>query len=69
VITVSSSVPVEIDYFDHEALDRASLAMEFVCENLCEHEGIQRNPQWKALAHKACDVLNELYQEIGRTHA
>jgi hypothetical protein len=29
---------------------------------------VTANPDWKALADRACDALNDLYQAIGSAH-
>lgn len=52
----------------HEVLHMSSFLLSAVDEQLLEHEQIQTNPQWKALAEKAHDALFALYQSIGSAH-
>ena len=52
----------------HEALHMASVARDFVEEHVCNHPTIGLNPEWQALADKACEALFELYQAIGKEH-
>ena len=52
----------------HEALHMASVARDFVEEHVCNHPTIGLNPEWEALANKACEALFDLYQAIGREH-
>jgi hypothetical protein len=52
----------------HEALHVARLMAGMVERELCEHPAIIANDEWRAKADKACDLLGELYQDIGRKH-
>jgi hypothetical protein len=51
-----------------EALHMASVLAEMVDRHLAEHPAVTANPDWKALADRACDALNDLYQAIGSAH-
>ena len=53
------------EFYWHEALDRTSIAHDFVDDCVCEHEAVQSRPELQALAQKAVDALAELYQKIG----
>ena len=52
----------------HEALHMASVLMEMVDEQLCEHPAVKLKPEWLRKAEAACELLMELYQDIGREH-
>ena len=52
----------------HELLDRTSLAMDMVVENVRDHPACVQNPEWFALAEKAGAALRELYERIGADH-
>jgi hypothetical protein len=52
----------------HEALHMAYVLAELVDRQLCTHPAVALRPEWRALAEKACDALNDLYQAIGRDH-
>src|SRR5690242_5190523 len=46
----------------HEALHVASVVGPLVERELLEHGAILANPEWFALANRACEALAELYQ-------
>lgn len=52
----------------HEALHGASILMEMVDRELCDHPAVLANPDWYALAHRAMENLFRLYQSIGSVH-
>ena len=56
------------DYFEHEALDRVSLAMNFISDNIYEHPYIVSNPEYHKKIEDVTDILNSIYQEIGNKH-
>ena len=49
----------------HEALDRCSLAVDFVDDNLLQHPYVQAHPEILAKIQLAADTLAEAYQLIG----
>ena len=49
----------------HEVLHMAHFFTYTVEEELCDHEQIKNNPEWLALAERACEALADLYQAIG----
>ena len=51
----------------HEALDRTALIQQLV-DGLGKHQAILQNPVWRALAERATDSLQELYNEIATVH-
>jgi hypothetical protein len=55
-------------YGCHELLDRTSVLMSNVDEYILGHPACVNNKEWFALAYKAVDLLNELYQKIGAEH-
>lgn len=55
-------------YGRHEALHMASFLSRAVASELCEHEQVQANPHWKALADGAAESLWALYQAIAAIH-
>lgn len=52
----------------HEAMHMVSVSRDFVEEHVANHPAIGLNPEWQALAEKACEVLFDLYQAIGKEH-
>ncbi|MCI0378203.1 MAG: hypothetical protein L0215_11405 [Gemmataceae bacterium] len=52
----------------HELLDRAMIMAEMTEKYVSEHPACSQNLEWRALAEKAVEALNELYQRIGATH-
>jgi hypothetical protein len=52
----------------HEALHMAYVFAAMVDRELAEHPAVTTNPEWKALAERAVEALNELYQAIGAGH-
>lgn len=56
------------DYGRHEVLHMAAYFERAIDEELCDHEQIKSNPEWLALAEKACESLAELYQAISAVH-
>jgi hypothetical protein len=55
-------------YGCHELLDRTSMMMKNVEEFVLSHPSCLINKEWFALAHKAVEALNDLYQKIGAEH-
>ncbi|MVS99774.1 hypothetical protein [Devosia marina] len=55
-------------YGRHEALHMASFLSRAVASELCEHQQVQANPDWKALADGAAESLWALYQAIATIH-
>lgn len=49
----------------HEALDRASLAADFVENALLGHPSIVNNATFYRMVHQAHTILYNLYQKIG----
>ncbi|SPH17904.1 hypothetical protein DEA8626_01432 [Defluviimonas aquaemixtae] len=58
------SEPDKFSY--HEALHMSSFFARAVEEELVDHPAVQAHPEWQALAEKACEALNDLYQAIGK---
>lgn len=56
------------DYGRHEVLHMASFLSRAVAAELCEHQQVQENPEWKALADSAAESLWALYQAVGAVH-
>ncbi len=56
------------DYGRHEVLQMASFLSRAVASELCEHQQVQANPEWKALADGAAESLWTLYQAVGAGH-
>lgn len=52
----------------HELLDRTSIVMDNLNGFVVEHSACVWNKKWFFLAHRASDLLFELYQDIGATH-
>ncbi|MCI0642022.1 MAG: hypothetical protein L0Y72_11975 [Gemmataceae bacterium] len=52
----------------HELLDRAMIMAKMTEKYVLEHAACSQNVEWQALAEKAVEALNELYQRIGATH-
>ena len=52
----------------HEALHMSLVLATMVDRDLADHPAIESRPEWKALADRAMEALNELYQVIGREH-
>ena len=52
----------------HELLDRTSLAADIVDRYVLSHPACIQNQEWFALAEKAADALQELYQRVGEVH-
>lgn len=52
----------------HEVLHMSMFLQRAVAEELIDHEQVQANPEWKALAETAFDALYRLYQSVGGTH-
>jgi hypothetical protein len=59
----------QADLGRHEILHMSFFLLKAVREELVEHDAVQANPRWKALAELAEDALIELYQDIGRAAA
>lgn len=55
------------DYGRHKVLHMASF-LRTVASELCEHEQVQANPEWKALAESATESVWALYQAVGAAH-
>ena len=53
-------------FLAHEALDRASLAVDYVQETLADHQFLADHPDIKSKVDKAVELLAEAYQDIGR---
>jgi hypothetical protein len=52
----------------HELLDRTSLAMRALDDWVLSHPACVANEEWFALAERASELLNELYQRVGGSH-
>ncbi len=52
----------------HELLDRTAQAATCVEQFVLDHPACISNPDWFALAERAVDALNELYQRVGSEH-
>jgi hypothetical protein len=61
-------MPEMDDYGRHEVLHMASFLSRAVASELCEHAQVQTNPEWKALADSAAELLWALYQAVGGAH-
>jgi hypothetical protein len=55
-------------YSCHELLDRTAMLMNTVDQYLLSHPACVNNKEWFALAYKAVDALNSLYQKVGADH-
>jgi hypothetical protein len=55
-------------YGCHELLDRTAMLMNTVDQYVLGHPACVHNKEWFALAYKAVDALNELYQRVGADH-
>jgi hypothetical protein len=55
-------------YGCHELLDRTAMLMKTVDQYVLGHPACVNNKEWFALAYKAVDALNELYQRVGADH-
>jgi excinuclease UvrABC ATPase subunit len=52
----------------HEAMHTASLIMEMIDRDLCDHPSIEQNEDWRKLAKNARSIVFDLYQAIGAAH-
>jgi hypothetical protein len=52
----------------HELLDRTSLVAEIVERQILNHPACVQNKEWFALADRAVNALQELYQQVGSRH-
>lgn len=52
----------------HELLDRASIVLNLVDQQLLSHPACVASPEWFALARQAFDALFELHQSVGNLH-
>lgn len=67
---MSNAHPFAPDSFGcHEALQMASFLASAVDAELCQHEAVKRDPNWRRLADTAATALADLYQAIGAEHA
>jgi hypothetical protein len=55
-------------YGCHELLDRTAMLMNTVDRYIVGHPACVNNKEWFALAYKAVDALNDLYQRVGADH-
>ena len=55
-------------YACHALLDRTAMLMTTLERYILEHPACLNNKEWFAMAYKAVDLLNELYQKIGGEH-
>ena len=55
-------------YGCHELLDRTYLVSNMVESYVLTHPACVQNPQWFALAQRASDALQDLYQRISAEH-
>jgi len=55
-------------YGCHELLDRTAMLMKTVDQYVLGHPACANNKEWFALAYRAVDALNELYQRVGVDH-
>jgi hypothetical protein len=46
-------------------LDRTSILAAQIDEQILSHPSCLLDPEWFALAEKACSALNDLYQRVG----
>ncbi len=49
----------------HELLDRTLILAEAIEQQLVDHPACLLNPEWYALADRAANALQKLYQKIG----
>jgi hypothetical protein len=52
----------------HEVLHMTLFLAESVETQLLDHRAVRANPEWAALAERACDALQALYQSVGAVH-
>jgi hypothetical protein len=52
----------------HEALHMTSFLISAIDNELCEHEAIKANKEWRKLAVLAAESLERLYSAIGKDH-
>jgi hypothetical protein len=52
----------------HELLDRVSLIVGLIDQQILEHPACLQDERWYLLADAAADALNRLYQELGAIH-
>ena len=57
-----------INYMEHEALDRVSIAIGIISDYLYDHPYIVSNPEYHKKIEDVTDILNSIYQEIGNKH-
>ena len=55
-------------YGCHELLDRTAMLMNTLDHYILSHPACVNNKEWFALAYRAVDALNALYQSIGAEH-
>jgi len=53
----------------HEVLHMSLFLAESVETQLLAHPEVRADPEWRALAERACDALQALYQAVGATHS
>ena len=56
-------------YHAHEALDRCSLAVDFIADNLVGHPFVVDHPQIASALDAALSDLHRIYQDIGAVSA
>jgi len=54
-------------YSYHEAVDRVSLALNFIDDNIMQHPVVSHHKKLRKKANKIIMLLGELYQEAART--
>jgi hypothetical protein len=64
----SGDVCVPGSYSCHELLDRTAMLMNTLDQYVLGHPACVNNKEWFALAYRAVDALNELYQKVGADH-
>jgi hypothetical protein len=55
-------------YGCHELLDRTSMLMNTLDHYILSHPACVNDKEWFALAYRAVDALNDLYQKVGAAH-
>jgi hypothetical protein len=52
----------------HEVMHMSLFLAESVETQLLAHREVLANAEWRALAERACDALQALYQAVGAAH-
>lgn len=51
----------------HESLHEASILADLL-DSFSDNQAIVQNPEWKAMADQAAQLIADLYQKIGAAH-